>query len=72
MLVSQAPLDLLIRGGTVIDGTRAPRFDADVGVAGGRIVALGDLSGRRARSEIDAHGHVVLHARARRIMEMGA
>ena len=54
-----ATYDLVVRGGTVIDGTRAPRFDADVGVTGGRIVALGDLSGRRARSEIDAHGRIV-------------
>ena len=26
--------DLIIRGGTVIDGSRAPRFDADVGILG--------------------------------------
>ncbi len=43
----------------MIDGTRAPRFDADVGIAGGRIVALGDLSPRRARQEIDARGSIV-------------
>lgn len=52
-------LDLIIRGGTVIDGTRAPRFDADVGIAAGRIVALGDLSARRADGEIDARGRIV-------------
>ena len=52
-------LDLLIRGGTVIDGTRAPRFDADVGVQGGHIVEVGDLAGRPAREVVDATGRIV-------------
>jgi N-acyl-D-amino-acid deacylase len=51
--------DLLIRGGTVIDGTRAPRVDADVGVADGRIAAIGDLGGRAARETLDATGRIV-------------
>ena len=51
--------DLLIRNGTVIDGTRAPRFAADVAVRNGRIAALGDLRGARADSEIDATGKIV-------------
>lgn len=52
-------LDLIIRGGTVIDGTRAPRFDADIGIVDGRIVAIGDLSGREARQTLDARGRIV-------------
>ncbi|MGZ4681839.1 MAG: N-acyl-D-amino-acid deacylase family protein [Acidimicrobiales bacterium] len=49
--------ELVIRGGTVVDGTGAPRREADVAVDGGRIVGVGrGLSGRR---EIDASGQVV-------------
>jgi len=51
--------DLLIRGGTVIDGTNAPRFDADVGISAGRIAAIGDLSGHTAAKVIDARGRIV-------------
>ncbi len=54
-----APFDLLIRGGTVIDGTRAPRFDADVGIADGRIVAVGNLAAHPARETLDARGRIV-------------
>jgi N-acyl-D-aspartate/D-glutamate deacylase len=49
--------DLVIRGGTVIDGTGAPRRRADVAVTGDTITEVGDrLSGRL---ELDAGGHVV-------------
>ena len=49
--------DIVIRGGTVVDGTGAPGYSADVGVANGRIVAVGsDIEGSR---ELDASGHVV-------------
>jgi len=53
------PFDLVIRGGTVIDGTRRPRFDADVGIRDGRIVAIGDLSRQATRDELDADGKIV-------------
>ncbi|MGJ4948808.1 N-acyl-D-amino-acid deacylase family protein [Bradyrhizobium sp. HKCCYLS20291] len=54
-----ASFDLIIRGGTVIDGTRAPRFEADVGIKDGRIVAIGALDGRTAAHVIDARGRIV-------------
>ena len=51
--------DLLIRGGTVIDGTKAPRFDADVGIKDDRIAAVGELAGAQAARTIDAAGLIV-------------
>lgn len=51
--------DLLIRGGSVIDGTGAPARRADVGVRDGRIEAIGDLRAATAGDTIDATGHVV-------------
>jgi N-acyl-D-aspartate/D-glutamate deacylase len=55
-------LDLIIRGGTLVDGTGAPGRPADVGVAGGRIVAVTDAGGladEDARDAVDATGLVV-------------
>lgn len=51
-------LDLVVRGGTVIDGTGADGRTADVGVANGRIVEVGRIAARGAR-EIDAEGLAV-------------
>jgi N-acyl-D-amino-acid deacylase len=46
--------DLVIRHGTVVDGTRAPRYVADVAVSGDRIAGIGALAGASGAVEIDA------------------
>jgi len=54
-----ASYDVLIKGGTVYDGTgREPR-QTDVGIRGDRIVAIGDLQNARAGSVVDASGLAV-------------
>lgn len=64
-LVSAAPggqrpdFDILIARGTVIDGSGARRRNADVGIVGDRIVAIGDLAARSAGRRIDARGLIV-------------
>jgi N-acyl-D-aspartate/D-glutamate deacylase len=50
--------DLIIRGGTIVDGTGAPRFTGDVAIRDGLITAVGTVTGS-ATSEIDATGLVV-------------
>jgi N-acyl-D-aspartate/D-glutamate deacylase len=50
--------DLVIRGGTVVDGTGAPPVEADVAIAGGRITQVGRVADR-GREEIDARGRLV-------------
>ncbi len=59
MQQSQEFFDILISGGTIIDGTRAPRYDADIGVREGRIAAVGKLAGSAALQTISAHGRIV-------------
>jgi N-acyl-D-amino-acid deacylase len=48
--------DLIIREATIFDGTGAPRFNADIGVTGDRITAIGDLGGLIGDREVDAEG----------------
>ena len=50
-------MDFVIRNATVIDGTRAPRFQADVGISAGRIAAIGKSP--KGKTEIDAGGKIL-------------
>src|SRR5947208_908535 len=45
--------DVIIRNGRIVDGTGAPWFRGDVGLAGDRIAAIGNLSGAMAATTID-------------------
>ena len=51
-------LDLKITGGTLIDGSGAPRRQGDLGIRDGRIVAVGEVP-EEARETLDASGCVV-------------
>ena len=60
MLSHQPPaFDVVIRGGTVYDGTGGPGRRADVGIRGDRIGGVGDLSGQPATAVVDAAGLAV-------------
>lgn len=50
--------DLIIRHGTIVDGSGGAPFKGDVAITAGRISAVGQVSGRGAE-EIDARGHIV-------------
>src|SRR5262245_6926920 len=51
-----AEFDAVVRGGMVIDGTRLPRYQADVGIKNGRIAEIGKLKSHQAKRVIDAGG----------------
>jgi len=54
-----APYDIILRGGTVYDGTGAPGVREDVAIRDGHIVALGNLASAHAREEVDVSGQAV-------------
>jgi N-acyl-D-aspartate/D-glutamate deacylase len=56
---SAQDFDLLIRGGSIVDGTGNSAFAGDLGIKGGRIAAMGRLAGRTAARMIDASGLTV-------------
>ena len=51
--------DVVIRNGRIADGSGNPTFKGDVGIRGGRIVAVGALGGQKGKRTLDAAGLVV-------------
>jgi N-acyl-D-amino-acid deacylase len=56
---AQAPFDVLLKNGRIIDGSGNPWYAADVGIRGDRIVAIGRLQTANAKRVIDASGLVI-------------
>ncbi len=56
---AQQPYDIVITGGSVLNGEGTPAVQTDVGIRGGRIVAIGDLRTAPATRRIDASGLTV-------------
>ena len=54
-----APMDTVLRNGLVVDGTGGPGVVTDVGIAGGRIAVIGDLSDESAGRHFDLAGLVL-------------
>ena len=65
---STAAFDVILRGGTVYDGSGGRAYTADIGVSKDRIAAIGDLSGQRASIDLDvrrlyvAPGFINIHS----------
>src|SRR5579863_8522423 len=55
----QAPFDLVITHGRIIDGTGSPWYSADLGIRDGKIAAIGQLTEAPRRRALDARGRVV-------------
>ena len=50
--------DIVIRGGTIVDGSGAPRYQADIAIEGDRIASIGRIP-EKGTEEVDAHGLIV-------------
>ena len=54
-----AEYDIVLKDGMIIDGTRMPRYHADLAIKGGRVAKIGRLAGNQAQRTIDASGLIV-------------
>jgi N-acyl-D-amino-acid deacylase len=58
-LLAAQDFDILIRNGKIVDGAGSPSFHGDIGIKGGKIVAMGKVPNRTAARPIDAKGLVI-------------
>ena len=54
-----AEYDIIIKGGTIVDGTRTPRYVGDLGIKDGKIARIGGLRTSQAATVLDASGLIV-------------
>ena len=54
-----ADFDIIIKGGTVVDGARTPRYLSDVAIKDGKIAQIGGLGNKTADRVLDAKGRIV-------------
>jgi len=53
------PFDIVITHGRIIDGTGSPWYSGDIGIRGGKILAIGNLANATRTRTIEAHGQIV-------------
>jgi N-acyl-D-aspartate/D-glutamate deacylase len=77
LVACQSPeYDVIIKGGTIFDGSTSDAFIGDIGIKSGKILTIGDLSGAKAEKIINAEGLAVapgfidMHTHLEPIMEM--
>ena len=54
-----AQFDTIVKGGTIVDGTKVPRYVGDIGIKDGKIAETGNLNASDAKKVIDANGLIV-------------
>jgi len=54
-----AEFDTIIKDGMIVDGTRVPRYKADIGIKNGKIAKIGRLNSSDAAKVLDASGQIV-------------
>ena len=54
-----ADFDIIIKSGTIVDGTRTPRYVSDLAIKSGKIAQIGGLKGKTADRILDAAGRIV-------------